>query len=101
MATQVLLRLKDSAATGDGYRTWESRKGAGDLRSVIDQWVKTAGWSELVWYAQQCPAPDFSVSGTFTDAVGKLAATSGLSAELFTVDKVVVIKDSGAARCKG
>jgi len=101
MATQVLTRLRDATIEGEGYRSWESKRSHSDTRSVFAQWVKQAGWSELVWEATACAAPDFIVSGTFSDAVAKFASSLGLGAEMYTVDKVVVIKDAGSARCKG
>lgn len=99
MATQVLMRFRESNIQGDGFRTWESSSGA-DLRWTLTEWVKRAGWSELVWNAGTCKATPLQLSGTFADAVGKLASAAGVEAEMYTVDKVLVVNDSNN-RCKG
>lgn len=99
MATQVLMRLRDSTKT-EGYRIWESRPSDRDVKNVMDAWVKQAGWAELVWEVRVCPAPDLTFAGSFEQAVGKVTASLGLVAELYTVDRVLVIKESSAgARC--
>jgi len=100
MATQILINLKDATPT-EGYRVWDVKQSDRDLRAVLATWVRKAGWSELVWQARPCKAPDFTFAGTFEQALTKLSQAVGLNFSLYTGDRVLVVNDSSTGSCKG
>lgn len=73
---------------------WEASPKDGTIRNVIDKWARVAGW-QMYWY----PESDFEISayvkmtGTFEEALQRLAKSASLEITMYRGNKVVVVKE--------